>query len=53
MKDDACQVWVTLYDRDDRQIARYKVIGSAPIGNLLISWALNHHTIEYVKITTA
>ena len=53
MKNDAWQVWAVLYDREDVEIARYKVLGSATIGNLLISWALNHHDIEYVKIITA
>ena len=53
MNKDAWQLWAILYDRDDVEIARYKVLGSATIGNLLITYALNHHDIEYIKIVTA
>lgn len=53
MTETTVKCWATLYDRDDRQIARYQVIGSASIGNLLITWALNHSNIEYVKITAS
>ena len=52
MTDKSGKWWVTLYDSDNRQIARYKVAGSATIDNLLISWSLNHPNIEYVRITT-
>ena len=37
MNKDDCQVWAVLYDRQDVEIARYKVLGSATIGNLLIT----------------
>ena len=47
------QLWAILYDRNDVEIARYEVIGSAMIGDLLLSYALNHDDIEYVKIITA
>lgn len=43
--------WVTLYDRDDRQIDRYLINGDLPLNPLMLNWALNHLDIEYVKIT--
>jgi hypothetical protein len=45
-------VWAILYSSDDIEIARYPVIGSSKIGDLLITWAINHHNIEYVKLMT-
>lgn len=46
-------VWAILYSQDDIEIARYPVVGSSKIGDLLITWALNHHNIEYVKLMTS
>lgn len=43
--------WMTLYDRDDRQLAKFHVDGKAKIDILLQSWSLNHKNIEYVKLT--
>ena len=50
---DVFKLWAILYDPDDREIARYPVLGSTAIGTLLLTWALNHHNIEYVKLITS
>lgn len=49
---DVFKLWAVLYDRDDKEIARYPVVGAASVGDLIITWALNHHNIEWVKLMT-
>ncbi len=46
------RVWAILYDRENIEIARYPVVGAASIGDSIITWAINHHNFEYVKLIT-
>lgn len=45
-------MWViTLYDRNDRQIATYRLKNFRNFDAIVLSWALNHGDIEFIKIT--
>jgi hypothetical protein len=43
--------WLTLYDDDDCQIASYQVDGDHKLETIILTFAIRHLDIEYVKIT--
>jgi hypothetical protein len=46
------KLWASLYDRHDQEIARYQIETSQTIGELLVTWSIEHYGIEYFKFIT-
>lgn len=43
--------WLTLYDKDDRAIACYRVSGTASLDTIFQTAALNYPNVEHASLT--